>query len=259
MSRDPYEVLGVARDADEDTVRKAYRKRSAKYHPDNRETGDAARFLELNRAYETLTRGGASIPPPASAQHASGPPRSNGAPHSSAPASNGAGHANGLRAQVTLDFGEAMRGANVTVSVAGQSVGVRIPPGAHDGSTLLVTSDRWRGDLAIDIRVRSHPSFRREGDDLFVDVPLKIGEAYRGHLVRVPTPTGEVALRVPPCTQSGHVIVVPGRGVPRTDKAPGDLHVKVLVVYPAVADVEVSRAVDALDRRMGDPRASLRL
>ena len=75
----------------------------------------------------------------------------------------------------------------------GEPLTVRIPPGADEGNRLRVPGQGGpghpRGDLYLVIHVRPHPLFRREGDDLYVDVPLTPAEAYRGGKVRVPTPT----------------------------------------------------------------------
>ena len=72
-----------------------------------------------------------------------------------------------------------------------------------------------KGDLVLTIHVTPHPFFHREGDDLHVDVPVTLGEAYRGEKVRVPTPDGEVTLKVPKLTQSGSVTRLRGKGVAR--------------------------------------------
>jgi curved DNA-binding protein len=114
------------------------------------------------------------------------------------------------------------------------------------------------GDLILVIHVKPHPLFKREGDDLHLEVPITLGEAYKGAKVRVPTPTGDVTMKVPPHTQSGHVTRLRGKGVARKGKEPGDLYVKFLVRVPTSADPEVAKAVETIEATMSDPRGDLK-
>jgi curved DNA-binding protein len=113
------------------------------------------------------------------------------------------------------------------------------------------------GDLLLLIHVQPHPHFRREGDDLHLDVPITIGEAYRGEKIKIPTPDGEVTLKVPALTQSGHVTRLRGKGVARKGKDAGDLYVKFIVHVPTVDDPEVAKAVEVLAAKVPDPRTGL--
>ena len=114
------------------------------------------------------------------------------------------------------------------------------------------------GDLILHIHVTPHPFFRREGDDLHLDVPITVGEAYRGEKIRIPTPDGEVVLKVPPRTQTGQVMRLRGKGVARKGKDAGDLYVRFLVHVPTNDDPEVEKAVELLEKHMRDPRSDLR-
>ena len=69
------------------------------------------------------------------------------------------------------------------------------------------------GDLLVTIRTTSHPSFRRDGLDLIVKVPVTLAEAALGAKVDVPTPYGEISLKVPPGTSSGTRLRAKGQGV----------------------------------------------
>jgi curved DNA-binding protein len=103
------------------------------------------------------------------------------------------------------------------------------------------------GDLVLTLQVTPHPHFRREGDDLHLDVPLTLGEAYRGDRVRIPTPAGEVMLRVPARTQSGQALRLRGKGVARKGRPAGDLYVHFQVHIPTADALEVAQAIDALE------------
>jgi curved DNA-binding protein len=111
------------------------------------------------------------------------------------------------------------------------------------------------------IHVRPHEHFRREGSDLHLDLPVTIGEAFRGAKVRVPTPDGFVTLKVPAHTQSGQVARLKGKGVPKKkgdDAAAGDLYVHFQVRLPASETAEIEKAVDTLDKATsGDAREGI--
>ena len=116
---------------------------------------------------------------------------------------------------------------------------MRIPPGAADGSRVRIAGQGGaspnggaRGDLVLTIHVAPHPFFRREGDDLHLDVPVTLAEAYRGAKVKVPTVDGSVTLKVPEGTQSGTTVRLRGKGVARKGRPGGDLYVHFQVRIP---------------------------
>ncbi len=143
---------------------------------------------------------------------------------------------------------------------------MRIPAGASDGSRVRIagqgapsSSGGPPGDLLLDISVEPHPFFKREGDDLHLDVPLTVNEAYRGAKVKVPTPDGEITLKVAPHTQSGGVARVRGKGVTRKGKPPGDLYVRYLVRVPQAESPELDALLEKVATfQPEDPRADLR-
>ena len=173
-----------------------------------------------------------------------------------------------LETSVSIDFVSAVKGTTLQVrprGAVGEPVSVRIPPGAHEGSRVRIPGQGApgagggpAGDLLLEIHVEPHPFFVREGDDLRLDVPIRPGEAFRGEKVRVPTPDGEVTLKVPPRTQSGQVTRLRGKGVARKGKEPGDLYVRFLVQLPVESTPEVEAALQALDERLEDPRRGLK-
>jgi molecular chaperone DnaJ len=119
-------------------------------------------------------------------------------------------------------------------------VDVKIPPGVHDGQSVRIRGGgepadggAAYGDLRCVIRVRSHPFFERDGDNLICRLPLSFTQAALGVQVDVPTLTGTTPLRIPPGTQYGEILRIEGRGLPniRTGRR-GDEIVQVLVEIP---------------------------
>jgi len=122
---------------------------------------------------------------------------------------------------------------------------VRVPPGVHTGSKVRVVSKGLPGknggpygDLLLNIEVRKHPFFRREGDNLYLDVPITVSEAVLGAELEIPTLGRQVQLRVPPGTPSGKVFRLRGKGFPHLGKGGrGDLYVRIEIVPPVGVDV----------------------
>ncbi|MEZ4223101.1 MAG: DnaJ C-terminal domain-containing protein [Polyangiaceae bacterium] len=173
-----------------------------------------------------------------------------------------------VASEVTVDFLSAIRGATLKLRVqdGGEEVSVRIPAGAADGDRVRVPGHGapgmlggQPGDLLLSIRVSPHPLFEREGLDLYLDLPITPGEAYRGAKVRVPTPEGTVTLTVPSGAQSGQVVRLRSKGVKR-GKRTGDFYVRFLVRLPESRSDDVEKAIQALDAALGqDVRAGLQV
>ena len=137
---------------------------------------------------------------------------------------------------------------------------VKIPAGAATGTTLRYAGEGetgnhggTAGDLRVVLEVGAHPVFKREGADLFCDLPVTFTEAALGGQVDVPTLQGQVRMKVPPGSQTGKVLRLRGKGVPRlgNDKESGDLHVTVVVETPqALSDAQraLYEQLQALDK-----------
>jgi len=173
-----------------------------------------------------------------------------------------------LESTVTIDFASSLRGTQLSlrVSETGESVTVRVPPGVSEGGRLRIQGQGApgqrggpNGDLLLVVHVTPHIHFRREGDDLWLDLPINVVEAFEGAKVRVPTIDGEVMLKIKPRTQSGDVSRLRGKGVVSGKKPPGDLYVKFLVKIPQGEEPEVVQAMQALAPFMSDPRGELKL
>jgi curved DNA-binding protein len=304
--KDLYAVLGVPKTASEDDIRRAYRKLARKIHPDvnpgNKEA--EAQFKEVSAAYEVLSdaekrklydefgqeglRGGFDPEQARAYQKWQEGRKTTGRPFSEevydfdfgdlfggrSPFRRGAAHGEDLVAVVDLDLSQALHGAEVTLRLPvregsgtkEESVTVRIPPGAEDGSRLVVKgrgapgpADAPPGDLIIETHVRPHPHFRREGLDLYLDLPVTVDEAYNGADVEVPTPDGTVKLHVPPRSQQGQTLRLRGKGVTRGSRH-GDLYAVLVVRLPDREDSQLAEAFRKAQEAYGKPvREGIRL
>ena len=117
---------------------------------------------------------------------------------------------------------------------------VKIPAGVDNGDRIRLAgegeagpSGAPSGDLYVEIRVREHAIFQRDGDDLHCEVPIRFSQAALGDIVRVPTLGGEAEIRLPAETQTGKVFRLREKGVKSVrSRAPGDLYCRVVVETP---------------------------
>jgi molecular chaperone DnaJ len=147
-----------------------------------------------------------------------------------------------------------------------ETVEVRIPPGADDGSRLRVAGkgNAGRGgappgDLYITLRVKPHPLFVRKGDDIEIKVPVSVTEAALGAKIEVPTIDGRALLKIPMGTQNGQKFRLREKGVFNSRKNKrGDQIVEVVLQTPNVEDQRVRELLRELAQlQQGDPRAEL--
>jgi curved DNA-binding protein len=325
MAEDLYSVLGVAKTADADVIKKAYRKLATQLHPDKNPGNKKVeeRFKHVNHAYDVLgdakkrklydefgeegLREGfdpervRAYRDWASRQGARGGAGGYGAgrggqqvnledlfgQQGAEGASGGFGDLFGdlfsrsrrqrgpvkgpdLESEITIDFASAVRGTMLELrpqGLGGVPVTVRIPAGADEGSRVRIAgqgapspSGGSRGDLVLTIHVTPHGHFRREDDDLHLDLPVTVSEAFHGAKVKVPTIDGTVSLKVPEKTQSGQTVRLRGKGVARKGRTPGDLYVHFLIQIPTEGGGELTRLVDEMAKlQTGDPRENIRL
>jgi molecular chaperone DnaJ len=131
---------------------------------------------------------------------------------------------------------------------------VRIPAGVESGNYLTLRGEGNvgprggpQGDLLIVIEVETHPLFERNGDDVLLVLGISFPQAALGAEIEVPTLDGTAALEVPAGTQSGDVLRLPGRGIPRLGGGPrGDQLAQVSVWVPTRLSAEERRAIEAL-------------
>lgn len=204
------------------------------------------------------------------------------APHT-CPSCDGSGRVRGIRGHMIFERRcPTCRGRGVVVArpcpaCGGEGVGSRaqairvvVPPGVADGTELTVPGEGHAGrrggpagDLRVRLAVASHPMFRREGADLHVTIPVAVHEAALGARLDIEGLDGPLRLRIPPCTQSGQVFRLRGRGLPVGQTGRGDLVVTTRIVLPAVLDErskELYRELARLNpedvRRSGGPTTS---
>jgi len=140
---------------------------------------------------------------------------------------------------------------------------VKIPAGAKDGATIRVSSKgeerSARGkasDLIVQLRMQPHPYFRRDGNDIFLDVPIRFSEAVKGAKIQVPTVDGPVMVTVPSGSSSGRKLRLKGKGAPAPGKAErGDQFVILNIVAPKSVSEELVGLMDKLEQYEDpDPR-----
>jgi DnaJ-class molecular chaperone len=171
--------------------------------------------------------------------------------------------------EVEIPFRTAVMGGEVNLRIhrngKAETLAVKIPAGIDDGKTIRLRGQGEpspnggpAGDLLVTVRVANHPSFRRDGLDLIVKVPVTLAEAALGGKVDVPTPHGEIALKIPPGTSSGTRLRAKGQGIRKSDGSVGDLYAEILIDIPKNIDDESADLIRKLDSRLRqNPRADL--
>jgi curved DNA-binding protein len=151
------------------------------------------------------------------------------------------GGAKGLdkEATLSLSFAEAFSGVQKSLLVGDESIKVRIPAGAKSGSRVRVpgkghpgTQGQQRGDLFLNIALKSHSFFQFEGDNLVCEIPVTPDEAVLGAPVEVPTPDGMVTMNIPAGVRSGQTLRLRGKGWPLPKGGRSDQMVKILIATP---------------------------
>jgi curved DNA-binding protein len=180
-------------------------------------------------------------------------------------------------AEAEVDFLDAALGRDVRLGVSGSgTLRVRIPPGADEGTRVRLAgqgepggADAPAGDLYLTLRVRPHPFFRREGDDLTLDLPVSIPELVQGAEVDVPTPEGSAKMRIPAHSKAGQRLRLRGKGAKRRaregggrggEPERGDLYVRLVPELPEGRDAELEELAKRMEPLYSgrDLRAKLR-
>jgi len=266
-NKDYYQILGVAKSASADEIKKAYRKLALQFHPDKNKTKEAdAKFKEVTKAYEVLSDAqkkqtydqfGAA----AFEQGSPGPggPFGGGfgqggqyGPFTYSYSSNG-GNADfggfsdpfdifeqffggaspfGRRQQrevysLKIDFMEAVKGTQKKVDLGGKIQTIKIPAGVDDGSRVRF------GDADVIINVVADKRFKREGYDVISEQGLSFAQAALGAETNIETVEGKVKLKIPQGTQPETVIRLRGKGITHVrGSGKGDHYVRIKIVIP---------------------------
>lgn len=156
-----------------------------------------------------------------------------------------------LKYGLEIDFLDAARGGAKRVTMPDRrQIDVTIPAGVETGQTLRLRGQGEAGvaggpagDVLVDITVKPHPVFERDGDDIHIEAPVTLSEAVLGGKITAPTIAGDVSISIPKNSSSGAVLRLKGRGVARDGKAPGDQYVKLKIVLPEGGDPELEAFV----------------
>jgi curved DNA-binding protein len=305
--KNPYEILGVPRDASQNDIKRAYRRLAKELHPDRNPGNKAAeaKFKEVQAAYEVLgdpqrraqyDRFGAGGPTPDFQTWTTGGP----SPFEGVDLDFGplgdlssifeqffrrpTGHGGARRARprpsprgadiehaIDLSFEEAVRGTSrqIRLSAGGgnarsETIEFRVPAGVADGQRIRVKGKGQegrggRGDLMIRCRVHPHPFFRREQNDILLELPLSVSEAILGAKVDIPTLDGITRVTVPPGASSGTRLRLRGKGIPdQRSRATGDMYVVTRVAVPKDVSPRGRELLEELAAELNQhPRANL--
>jgi DnaJ-class molecular chaperone len=141
--------------------------------------------------------------------------------------------------EMAIPFDTAALGGTISLRVDGREIDVKIPPGVEEGQIIrLGGQGPGGGDLLLKLRIQPHSYFKREGNNLVLEVPLSLPEAVLGTKVDVPTLDGtRLTVKVPPGTSSGARLRLRGKGIKG-----GDQFIEIKVVIPSPTD-DKSRAL----------------
>lgn len=279
LMRDPYEILGVPRDASPEAIKKAYRRLARERHPDTDPGNPWAEdeFKELSAAYDLLSD------PKKRAAFDNGEIDANGNRRrgTRAGATGGNGGASGRTGRnpfdqffrnkgtrnsrsgapidganvsysLHIDFVDAARGITRKVTTTnGKHLDVRVPPGIDTGQVLRLKGQGMpgmgggeAGDAHVEIIVDPHPLFTRQGADIHLDVAVTLPEAVLGGKVEVPTIGGTVAVTVPENSNTGTMLRLRGKGLPvGANGGVGDQYIRLQVVLPPGGDQDLQKFV----------------
>jgi DnaJ-class molecular chaperone len=160
-----------------------------------------------------------------------------------------------------VPFLEAARGAKKRLTLSdGKNLDITIPPGTTDGQSLRLKGQGLpgqggapNGDAYVEIAVKPHPYFEREGSDILLECPISLNEAVLGGQITVPTIDGLVAMKVPKGSNTGTQLRLKGKGIadPKTGQR-GDQYVRFVVVLPKQMDSDVEQAVERSAKQGGE-------
>jgi len=177
--------------------------------------------------------------------------------------------------------GGSTRGADVTYSLAvpfveaaiggkrrvtlesGKTIDVTIPPGTDEGHKLRLRGlgqpgKGGDGDAIIEMHVEPHPFFTRKDGDIHLEAPVSLPEAVLGASINVPTLDGHVAVKVPKGANTGTVLRLKGKGVPKGKNETGDMFVKLKIVLPDTIPQDLTDAIEKWAKKNAyDPRKNL--
>jgi len=296
MSQDLYQILNVQRTASNDEIRTAYRKLAKEHHPDRNPGNKAAeeKFKRVSAAFNVLGD------PEKRRRYDTGEIDATGRETGGFYGGNGAGgryrtsdsfgdfsdifgdffgrtgqgaggfNMRGMdyRYHLEIDFLEAVNGIKKRVLLPeGETLDISVPSGVIQGQVLRLKGKGGPGvgrglpgDALIELKIKPHAYFEREGDNILLDLPIAVYEAVLGAKVEVPTITGRVTLTVPKGASSGQTLRLRGKGVRNAQTGNnGDQLIKLSVVLPDRIDRDLFDFMeDWAGRHPYNPRNKLR-
>jgi DnaJ-class molecular chaperone len=160
-----------------------------------------------------------------------------------------------------VPFLEAARGAKKRLTLSdGKTLDITIPSGTLDGQSLRLKGQGLpgqggapNGDAYVEIEVKPHAYFERDGNDILLECPISLSEAVLGGQITVPTIDGLVAMKVPKNSNTGTQLRLKGKGIadPKTGQR-GDQYVRFVVVLPKQMDAELEQAIERSKAQGGE-------
>lgn len=303
--RDYYSVLGVAKSASQDEIKKAFRKLAMQHHPDKNPGDKKAeeKFKEASEAYEVLSDtekreaydqfghaatsgqgpfGGAGGPFGAGGFRGGGGP--GGDPfqdifgdvfsdifggRAGGPGARRRAPAKGsdLRYTLSITFEEAAVGTEKVISFVRHKgtreetakLSVTVPAGVKEGQRLKLSGEGdapsgvAAGDLYVIISLQEHLLFKREENDVILEVPVPYTDAILGSQIEILTLTGKAQIKIPAGTFSGQVFRLKGKGFPKLGGVGhGDMLVRVIVDTPTSTDARQKDLLEELRKINND-------
>jgi len=264
---DYYKLLGVARNATPEEIKKTYRKLAMQHHPD-RNGGDDTKFKQIQEAYATLSdlqkRSEYDNPQPKfnnsrgfNAGGNTGSFEDLFRQYSTNPGFGGQQSRQPRNRDVTIEyrltFEELFTGKAVNIqyrlpSGKTEILDAAVPPGVKQNDSVRfggMGDDSFpqvpRGNLVLNIKVQPHPTWTRDNDNIITTENISVFDLMLGTNIEISTPANKhFSLTIPKGTKPGTVFSISGQGVPNVNtRRPGNAHIKVEADIPKIKDEEI--------------------
>lgn len=276
---DPYKVLGVDRNTNENDLKKAYKSKAMKHHPDR--GGDEAKFKELNEAYDILKdpqKKAAYDRYGTTDMHRQGGDNftynfngdindifnnffGGGSPFGRASTFRSNPRNVDINIEATLELEDVYNGKSLIASYRlpngrQESVNIDIPPGVEHNNMIRFSglgadtiSNAPRGDLIVRIKILRHKTWERDGINLHAKIKVSVFDLILGTKKEIRTLSGKnLAVSIPKGTQSGTMFNITGEGLPNVHNAKqkGNIYVTVFADTPRVEDAALLQKIKNL-------------